>query len=225
MSSRARKRIYLSGRELAELRASLETVLESHDPSTAFFAEHQQCLDRLFERPCDLLVIDLQESEEEAMRVLDQVRRHAPWTAILALVGNAAVASAVRAVKAGACDCLEKPLEEKRLHEAVELHLKRIQSSPPRPRKPLTHMEVLVLERILAGKTSRDIAAELHRSKRTIDVHRKNLVRKLGASGPVDLIKRALGMGFSDASEPDAEVTAQEPKPQSDSSQRPVPDL
>ena len=59
-------------------------------------------------------------------------------------------------------------------------------------------MEVQILQMILAGRTSVDIAAALHRSKRTIDVHRKNIMHKLQATGLVDLIKRALGMGFAD---------------------------
>ncbi len=68
-------------------------------------------------------------------------------------------------------------------------------------------MEAQVLQLILAGRTSFDIATELHRSKRTVDVHRKNIMRKLQATGLVDLIRRALEMGFADppqAADPDS---------------------
>lgn len=214
MSNRPRKRIYLFGKDLAELRAAVETSLAPENPLVRCFGEQAECLDRLSERPCDLLLLDLEGSEEEGIQILTAAKRMAPWIVVVAIVSRSAVGSAVRAVRAGACDCLEKPVQEQALCAIVQNHLGRISAGPPRPRRPLTQMEVQVLERILSGQTSKDIATELHRSKRTIDVHRKNVVRKLGACGTVDLIKRALGMGFSDAtsgrSAPKGAVPAEE---------------
>jgi len=91
-----------------------------------------------------------------------------------------------------------------RLREAIEVQLDR-NASAPRSQRALTHMEVQILQLILAGKTSQDIAAHLHRSKRTIDVHRKNIMRKLQVCSLVDLIKRALGMGLIEDSESERE--------------------
>ena len=67
-----------------------------------------------------------------------------------------------------------------------------------------------LLQLILEGKASRDSAAELDRSKRTIDVHRKNIMRKLEAGGPVDLIRRALGMGLAGSHECDEDFATQD---------------
>jgi hypothetical protein len=75
---------------------------------------------------------------------------------------------------------------------------------------------------ILAGKTSHDIAAALHRSKRTIDVHRKNIMHKLQATGLVDLIKRAFGMGFADYPEQMAGPREQDESQQGPTGERPA---
>lgn len=173
----------------------LETALKPCDVLIGYFSRHQDCLEKLSVKPCDILVVDLEDGETEGLDLLRQARRMAPWISTMALVEHAAVPAAVNAVKSGACECLEKPVPADRLCEVVEAQLTRM-ASLPRSRRALTQMEVQILQLILAGRTSQDIAAHLHRSKRTIDVHRKNIMRKLQACSLVDLIKRALGMGL-----------------------------
>ncbi len=180
-----------------QIRAMLEAALKFHNASASYFSKPQECLQELAERPCDLFIVDLDGYEAEGLHALAQVRRMAPWISSLAVVERAAVRWAVRAMKAGANDCLEKPVQEDRLTATIGRHLSRARVSGGRSRKALTQTEIQVLQLILAGRTSRDIAIELHRSKRTIDVHRKNIMRKLEASSPVDLVRRAMGMGFS----------------------------
>jgi FixJ family two-component response regulator len=194
------KRIYFFGKEL-QLPAVLEPTLKLREASIHCFSHPQACLQELSERPCDLFIIDLDGFEAEGLDMLSEVRRMAPWISRLALVEHAGVRCAVQAIKAGACDCLEKPVQEERLIRAIEGQLCRRDAPASHERKALTNMEIRVLQMILAGKTSHDIALELHRSKRTIDVHRKNIMRKLEASSPVDLIRRAMGMGFFDTQE------------------------
>lgn len=180
-----------------QIRATLEAALKFYNASASYFSKPQECLQELAERPCDLFIVDLDGCEVEGLHALAQVRRMAPWISSLAIVERAAVRCAIRAMKVGANDCLEKPVQQERLAVAIERHLSRAKASGGRSRKALTQTEIQVLQLILAGRTSRDIAVELHRSKRTIDVHRKNIMHKLEASSPVDLVRRAMGMGFS----------------------------
>jgi DNA-binding NarL/FixJ family response regulator len=200
MTGRSRKRIYVCEKE-PEFRAMLETSLPQEEASVSGFSGYQECLEKLATKPCDLLVIDLDGCEIEALDMLEQARRIAPWLSSLAIVSHASVPCAIKAIKAGASDCLDKPVPPDRLVAAVGTQLARVDVSSRRRPRALTQMEVQILQSILAGKTSYDIAAELHRSKRTIDVHRKNIMRKLQATGLVDLIRRALEMGFTDRSE------------------------
>jgi DNA-binding CsgD family transcriptional regulator len=90
--------------------------------------------------------------------------------------------------------------------------LPRIDTSSHRRLKALTQIEVQILQAILAGRTNHDIAAELHRSKRTIEVHRSRIMRKLQATSLVDLVKRAFGMGFSDQQEHQPQDKPNSPK-------------
>ena len=71
---------------------------------------HQDCLEKLSAKPCDILIVDLEDCEAEGLELLTQARRMAPWISTMAIVERAAVPTAVKAVKAGACECLEKPV-------------------------------------------------------------------------------------------------------------------
>ena len=63
--------------------------------------------------------------------------------------------------------------------------------------EPLTKREVQILRSILAGKTNKQIALMLSRSRRTIEYHRNRLMRKLNAHNTVELVKRAVAMGIA----------------------------
>lgn len=198
MKKRPRKLIYCCVEGSLE-RSELEAALKSDDVLVRHFSDFRQCAEKLSTRACDLLVVDLAFCEQEALSLIAQVRRMAPWIVILAIVEPAGVSSAVEAVRAGACECLERPLHVDSVRRAVEEQFARLPR--PRPRRALTRMEIQIIQLVLAGRTSHDIAAHLHRSKRTIDVHRKNIMRKLNACTLVDLIRRALEMGLGN--EPD----------------------
>jgi FixJ family two-component response regulator len=108
---------------------------------------------------------------------------------------------AVKAVKAGAIDFIEKPLEKETFLLKVKSILKEY-ASAHRPRgKPLTKNETGILKLIIEGKSNREIAQLLHRSIRTVEVHRSRVMQKLGADNLVDLIKTAVTLGLVDMPE------------------------
>ncbi|HOV78138.1 MAG TPA: LuxR C-terminal-related transcriptional regulator [Sedimentisphaerales bacterium] len=200
MKSGSRKRIYCYGKE-PRFRQMVERAVGGEDKRVGCFSQGRECLENLSVKPCDVLIVDLDESEQEGLELLEQVHRTAPWIATVAIVEQAAVSVAVKAIKAGACNCLEKPVEAHDLCQAIEEQLARV-ALLPRAHRALTHMEIQILQLILAGKTSQSIAIHLHRSKRTVDVHRKNIMRKLQASNLVDLIRRAMSIGLIDEGAP-----------------------
>lgn len=77
------------------------------------------------------------------------------------------------------------------------------QSMPTEPymAKPLTRTEMKVLHLILNGKSNKEMAALLHRSVRTIEVHRSHIMRKFEADNIIELFKRAAAMGLVDLTE------------------------
>ena len=62
--------------------------------------------------------------------------------------------------------------------------------------EPLTKREVQILRSILSGKTNKQIAIMLSRSRRTIEYYRNRLMRKLDVRNTVELVKRAVAMGI-----------------------------
>ncbi|OHB57578.1 MAG: hypothetical protein A2173_11215 [Planctomycetes bacterium RBG_13_44_8b] len=62
--------------------------------------------------------------------------------------------------------------------------------------KPLTKTELKILHLILNGKSNKEIASLLHRSVRTVEVHRSHIMRKFDADNLIDLFKRAAVMGL-----------------------------
>ncbi|HNS19903.1 MAG TPA: LuxR C-terminal-related transcriptional regulator [Sedimentisphaerales bacterium] len=194
MKRRPRKHICWCG-TAPSVRMACEAALDPEHVRVCHFAEPSVCLETLLATPCDVLIVDLAESEAAGLHLLAQVQQRAPWISTLAIVPPGAVGVAVRALKVGVCECLEQPVRADRLSAEVQGLLART-ASLPRSHRTLTEMEVHIVRSILAGKTSQDIATELRRSKRTIDVHRKNIMRKLRADNLADLVRRALAMGL-----------------------------
>lgn len=160
------------------------------------FAAWKDCASFLHGRGCRLLVIDVDGEATNVFRMVAESREMLPQTPVLVLVERGDMTAAVGAMKAGAADCLEKPVETERLCSTIEVLLRGGGAAGPDIGAVLTRTECLVLTYILKGKTNRETADILHRSPRTIEVHRQGIMRKLGASNVVDLFKRAGLMGL-----------------------------
>jgi FixJ family two-component response regulator len=145
-----------------------------------------------------LMIIDLGSSDVDGLQLLARLRRTTPWTATIILCGHGDVRGAVTAMKAGAMDVLEKPVERHDLLQAVDVAIGR----SVRPIQPLTQAEARVLQLVLGGTTNREIAALLSRSLRTIEVHRSRVMQKLNAQNRVELFRSAERLGFSGSQAP-----------------------
>ena len=160
------------------------------------------CWQALERQPCDLLVIDLERHTEDGLQLLSELQRTAAHVPRLALVDEGDIPTAVQAVRAGASDCLEKPVDPLKLWHAIEILLPDCRSDDRSLRLSLTPVETRVLRLILEGKTTREVAQVLHRSPRTVEVHRSHIMRKLGVSNMVDLVRRASATGLNLARPP-----------------------
>lgn len=115
---------------------------------------------------------------------------------VVFMTGHPEVAASVRAMKAGAVDFLEKPIERKTLLDALERAVAR-DASQRLARTEAEHLraqfatlsprEQEVLERVVAGKLNKQIADELGVSERTVKSQRAQLMDKLGAGSSAEL--------------------------------------
>ena len=122
-----------------------------------------------------------------------------PWLPVIVVTGYGDIPMAVRAVKAGALDFIEKPLKSETLADIIKSTLKQNSLESTLKGKDLTKTEIVVLRMILQGKTNRGIANILHRSIRTVEDHRLHIMRKLNVENVVELVKRAADMGITKA--------------------------
>jgi two-component system response regulator FixJ len=180
-------------------------TLERVGLSVQCFYCAQDCLSHLTAGSCDLLITDVRMPEKDGIDLLREVRERLPWLPVLLVTGYGDVPMAVRAMKAGAADFIEKPLDRDTFLQAVQSVLARNAGQAALEDYALTRMEMKVLYRILDGGNNREIADALHRSHRTIEVHRGHVMQKLGAANIVELLRRAADMGLFQSNSHDRE--------------------
>jgi two-component system, LuxR family, response regulator FixJ len=134
----------------------------------------------------------------ELQRRLKALGVHLP---VIIMTGHADVPLAVEAMKAGAVDFIEKPFDDEVLLSAIRIALDRynaldhqgaeavqiqtrLQSLSPRERQ--------VLDGLLAGHPNKTIAYDLKLSPRTVEVHRANVMMKMGANSLSALVRMAV---------------------------------
>ena len=159
------------------------------------FGRAEDCLDHLGDEECDLLITDLKMPEIDGLELMERLGLLAPWLPVLVITGYGDIPTAVEAMKAGAVDFIEKPLDKKSFVRKVQALLPK-NGDHKHLGNFLTPSEHRVLRLVLDGKSNKEIADLLNRSRRTIEVHRAHVMRKLGADSLVDLIKRTATMAL-----------------------------
>ncbi|MHC4170095.1 MAG: response regulator transcription factor [Planctomycetota bacterium] len=197
MSDFAQQHVFVVDDEVKVLEAVAET-LGSLGVEVTCFVNPIECLEHMRREKCDLLVADLKMPEMDGIELLTNVKRHTPWVPVLVVTGYGDVPSAVRAIKAGAVDFVEKPLDKRNLLRIVKSVLGESDVVNTSVGKPLTAIQAKVLELVIDGKSNKQIADLLSRSVRTIEVHRANVMEKLGVGSLIDLVKRAVSLGLVD---------------------------
>jgi two-component system response regulator FixJ len=124
---------------------------------------------------------------------------------VIVLTGHGDIATAVRAMRGGAVDFLEKPFNRERLLEALEAGFARIQDrEAARQREQwartevgkLTEREKEVLEGLACGYPNKTIAYDLGISARTVEVYRANVMSKFEVGNFADALRVAFAAGM-----------------------------
>ena len=171
-------------------------TLEGMGYKCSCFEDADSCLERLAVDKCDVLLTDVRMPEKGGIELLVEVKRSLPWLPVLMMTSYADIPMSVEAVKAGAFNFIEKPLDGQMLLDAVETALRESDLTNILKGKLLTKTEAVILNLILQGRSNRGIGHILHRSVRTIEDHRNHIMRKLDVDNVVDLVKRATAMGM-----------------------------
>ncbi len=171
-------------------------VLDHLGVRVTHFDDAEDCLDSLRTRECHLLVSNAKWPAVEGVALLRAAKRIAPSLPVVVMVDHGDIHAAVRAMQAGAVDCFERPPEREPLATAIASALRESVRNSPVADGLLTRTEEHVLCLVLQGHTTAETAQKLHRSRRTIEVHRSHIMHKLEVSGMVDLVRRCAQMGL-----------------------------
>ncbi len=176
---------------------SVSQTLQRSGYTVSCFADADHCLQRLQMQSCDLLITDVRMPKMDGIELVRRAKCIVPWLPILVITGYGDIPMAVRAVKAGAAEFIEKPLQKQSFLETVQAALKQQNPKNLLKGKLLSKKELAILRLILLGSSNKEIAQILHRSIRTIEDHRRHIMRKLDVESVVDLVKRAAAMGLT----------------------------
>ncbi len=148
------------------------------------------------------IVLDLQMPGLGGLEVQRELVERKALNPIICITGYADVPSAVQATRDGAVEFIEKPFSGPEIREAIARAIEKsagLQKDRARRRRIqarlhlLTERESQILGMVVDGMLSREIAEELHLSRRTVEVHRNRLMKKMKAESVVELVRLVLG--------------------------------
>ncbi len=188
-----------------EVAAAVKSLMRSvglpcrvyHDPG-AFLA------DRAAIARCGCLILDLRMPVFSGLEVQSRLKRMGNDVPVIFLSGHGDIPTALRAIRAGALDFLEKPFRDQTLLDLVNRALRSGSLQPSTPSVALTPRERDAAEGILRSETSAVTADRLGISRRTVDVYRSRLLRRLNvarASEARPILKELLAAEGSPARE------------------------
>ncbi len=148
------------------------------------------------------VLLDVRMPGMDGLEVLSALRAKGVLLPVIIMTGHGDVSLAVQAMKAGALDFIEKPFEKAVLVSAIEHgidRLKRSAADVDRADEAIVKLQVLtprereVLDGLAQGLPNKTIAYDLGISPRTVEIHRANLMTKLG----VRSLSEALRIAFA----------------------------
>lgn len=151
------------------------------------------------------ILLDVRMPEIDGLEVQRTLAERGVTMPIVIMTGHGDISIAIRAMKAGAVDFLEKPFEKAALINAIEESFQRIADSASASARAaeaevilaaLTARERDVLEGLAKGLPNKTIAYDLGISPRTVEVHRANLMTKLEVRSLSDALRIAFAAGL-----------------------------
>jgi RNA polymerase sigma factor (sigma-70 family) len=187
------------------VRRSLKRLIRSAGFTVESFASAQEFLERPRPDIPGCMVLDIHMPGVSGFDLQEELAAAEVNLPIIFLTGYGTVSASVRAMKAGACDFLEKPVDDAALvdaiHQAVERNRRtrmeqaeirrirgRVDSLSPKERE--------VLGLLLTGMLNKQIAFELGITEKTIKVHRSRVMEKMQAASLAELVRLAGKVGL-----------------------------
>jgi FixJ family two-component response regulator len=182
------------------VRDSLRWLIESIGHQVNTYGNAQTFLDDYDPDRPGCIVLDVRMPGMSGLDLQDRLRERSIQIPIIVITGHGDVPMAVRAMKSGALDFVEKPFSDQVLLERIQQALdldseyrekyQRIRDIATR-HASLTPREREVMDQVVAGHANKVIAYELGVSMKTVEAHRGKVMRKMKARSLSDLVQMA----------------------------------
>lgn len=183
------------------MRRALSALLATIGHATATFARPTEFLQKFDAARPGCLVLDIRMPEMSGLDVQQQLNRRGSMLPVIMITGHADVPMAVQAMKDGAFDFLQKPFRDQDLLDRINAALKQDAENRQvierhadirRRFESLTAREQEVIRLVVDGRANKVIAIDLGLSERTVEIHRANVMEKMGARSVAHLVKMHL---------------------------------
>ena len=194
-----------------DVREALGAVLREDGHAIMTFATCEEFLEAFSPGQGALLLIDGYLPGMSGLALLQRLHAEGGRLPAIMITGNSDVHMAVEAMKAGASDFIEKPIGHAELSASVTRTLEQSRDSGKRAASRadaiahltgLTSQQRKVMEFVLAGHPSKNIAADLGISQRTVENHRAQIMKRTGAKSLPALARLAMAAGMADGIKP-----------------------
>lgn len=186
------------------VRDSLDVLIRACGYDTITFTNATDFLAHALES-VSCVLLDVRLPDGDGIDVLDRLTKSDVRSPVIMITGHGDVPMAVRAMRIGAADFIEKPFEPDELLAAIERAVERYMSQAEDPAGAeaarerlgrLTPRENQVMHKLILGRQNKVIAHELGLSPRTVEVHRARVMEKTAVNSLSELVRLAIAAGI-----------------------------
>ena len=180
---------------------SLKLLLKSHGIETRTYPSAEKFLEERETNGCRCLLLDFSLPGMNGLELQKTLHERCDKTPVIFISGHGDIPTAVNAVKSGAIDFLPKPFSDEELIKRIQEAFKRFNETHQRETEisenlvrlqSLTKREKEILDLVVQGLSSKEIAQLLSLSHRTVETHRTRIMSKMDTRSLPDLVARVL---------------------------------
>ena len=185
------------------VRDSLSVLLDARGYTARGFGSAPEFLALAPSLPLGCVIADIRMPEMDGLELQQRLIEHGLKFPLIVISGHGDVPLAVRVMKAGAIDFIEKPFAAQAILDSLIVAFSRLDGPRERDTETLARAKLAllsprereVLEGLLAGLPNKSIAYDLAISPRTVEIHRARVMDKMGVRSLPELVRLALAAG------------------------------